>query len=94
MLSERALRLQASTAQEQKEVAADEGADMEMDDAADMDMEEDDGVAAPSEAVEAKSEFDGPAEADGPMKIVKHHVKPGEAEGLGGKSAATGVALL
>jgi hypothetical protein len=35
-------------------------------------------------------DFEVPAEADGPMKIVKDHHKPG-AEALGGKSAATGV---
>ena len=39
-----------------------------------------------------KVDFEVPAEADGPMKIVKDHHKPG-AEALGGKSAATGVCV-
>ena len=90
----RALRLQASTAQEQAgQTAPDDAADMDMDEAADMEME-DEGVSAPSDAVPQapqKSEFDGPEETDGPMKIVKNHMKPGEAEALGGKSAATGM---
>ena len=91
------LRLQASTAQEQAtETAADDGGDMDMDEGADMEME-DEGVSAPSDVapVEVKpSEFEAPAEADGPMKIVKDHLKPGEAGALGGKSAATGSVSL
>jgi len=88
----RALRLQASTAQETAaETAADDGGDMEMDEGADMEME-DEGVAAPADAapvVAKPSEFEAPVEADGPMKIVKDHLKPGESGALGGKSAAT-----
>jgi splicing factor 3A subunit 1 len=88
----RALRLQASTAQEQAgEAAADDAADMDMDEGGDMEMDE--GVSAPSDVApvqDAMSQFEVPAEADGPMKIVKGHMKPGEAEALGGKSAATG----
>jgi splicing factor 3A subunit 1 len=89
----RALRLQASTAQAAAdEAAADEGADMDMDEGADMEMDE--GVSAPSDVPppppDTASEFEVPAEVEGPLKIVKGHMKPGEAEALGGKSAATG----
>ena len=84
----RELRLQASTAKEKAEAEAQgEQEDMDMDEGADMDVE-DEGVTAPSEMAAAAA-FDAPAEDGGPMKIVKNHMKPGEAEAIGGKSAAT-----
>lgn len=87
----RALRLQASTAQEEQagDRAAEDDADMDMDEGADMEMDEDDAPEAPAEPAKT-SEFDAPVESEGPMKIVKNHVKPGEVDPHGAKSAATG----
>ena len=42
---------------------------------------------------EQVSEFEVPAEADGPIKIVKNHLKPGETDPNAAKSAATGVCV-
>ena len=42
---------------------------------------------------EQVSEFEVPAEADGPIKIVKNHLKPRETDPNAAKSAATGVCV-